>query len=419
MGPRIGERVTATTTIAGSFSEWRTAVAAAGTRPIILVAGSRGKTTVIRLLDALFRAAGLRTAVWTDLGVEIEGVRQRGELIPWSRVGTALDTGRLDVAIQELDWLTIPTHGLQPEAYPLVVVTNVCANREACLIHDEARLAIQLLPQVLASAHRNGLVVLNGEDFAVAGDEVPRERPEILTALSKDTPLVRNRLAAGDVAAWVEDGALMLGDASAPVAICKAVDLHFALEGAAGFQVHNALSAATAAIACGLPASLVGTALRSYRLSPLRAPGSFNRIEVRGITVVVGRPEPSWFLRPVIRSLRDRNRLITVVGRLNDVPESDVTEVGRLIGRASAAVVLHSEQLNQRRASALRGGIALNEIPPPIVHTTTERRALNRAIEFARPGDAMLVLADRPVPILRALLREVDASRQPPELAAD
>jgi hypothetical protein len=82
-------------------------------------------------------------------------------------------------------------------------------------------------------------------------------------------------------------------------------------------------------------------------------------------------------------------------------------------------VVLHSEQLDQHRASALRGGIALNEVPPPIVHTTTERRALARALEFARPGDGMLVLADRPVPILRALLREVDASRQPPELAAD
>ncbi len=419
MGPRMAKRATATSIIASSFSDWRAAAMAAGIRPIILVAGSRGKTTVIRMLDAMFRAAGLRTAIWTDLGVEIEGVRQRGELVPWSRVHGLLDHGRLDVAIQELDWLTIPTHGLQPEGFPLVVVTNVCANREACLIHDEAKLAIQSLPHVLASAHRQGLVVLNGEDFAVAGDEVPRERPEILTALSKDTPLVKNRLAAGDVAAWVEGGALVIGDASAPVAICRAVDLHFALDGAAGFQVHNALSAAAAAIACGLPSHLVGGALQSYRPSPLRSPGSFNRIDLRGITVVVGRPEPSWFLRPVIRSLRDRNRLITVVGRLEDVPESDVAEVGRLIGRASAAVLLHSEQLDQRRASILRGGIALNEVPPPIVHTTTERRALTRALEIARPGDGMLILANRPVPILRALLRAVDTSRQPPELAAD
>lgn len=418
MALRAIEHRTQTPQVAPSFADWRARVVASGARPIILVAGSRGKTTVVRVLDSIFRAAGLRTATWTDLGVEIDAVRQRGELVPWSRVAMLLDQGKLDVAIQEVDWLTIPTQGLREEAFSLVIVTNVCANREACLIHGEAKLATQLLPTVLASATRDGVVVLNGEDFAVAGEEVPRERPEILTALSKDVPLLRVRLQSGEIGAWLDEGQLVFGSQDAQEVICQASELNFALHGAAGFHVHNALSAAAAAILCGLPVELVGKALRSYRPAPLRSPGSFNCIEIGEILAVVGRPEPSWFLRPVLRAMRDRKRLITVAGTLDGVPEVDLPEVGRLLGRSSAAVVIHSEEERPERSEALRNGIALNEVPPPIVHTTTERRAVTRALSLARPRDGILVLADHPIPVLRALLRhaEIAAKR---ELTAD
>ncbi len=68
-----------------SFAEWTERLAAHGVPPVVAIAGSRGKTTVARLLDAIFAVAGMRTALWTDAGVEVAGRRQRGELAPWSR----------------------------------------------------------------------------------------------------------------------------------------------------------------------------------------------------------------------------------------------------------------------------------------------------------------------------------------------
>ncbi|MEA2514261.1 MAG: hypothetical protein QOJ59_3748 [Thermomicrobiales bacterium] len=403
-----------------TFADWRSRITSAGIKPVVVVAGSRGKTTVVRLLDAIFHEAGLRSAIWTDMGVEVEGTPQRGELVPWSRVDSRLDEGTLDVAVREIGWSTVRTSGLQPASAAIVAVTNVCANREACMIHGEARLASQTLPELLSAASPEGLVVLNGEDFSVSGDEVPRDRPQWLVALHRVTPLLREHLSAGGNAAWVEDGSLVVGDATATRHLGRTDELAFALNGAAGFEVHNGLMAAAVATAMGIGESHISRALRAFRPSPRSMPGSFNIVDVNGVTAIVGLPEPSWFLRPVLRAVKDRaiGRLITVVGRLDPVPDVDLAEVGRLLGRASSGLVLHSESENTSRATSFRQGVALSDVPPPIVHTPSERRAITRALAMAKPRDFLLVLADRPLPALRALSRATRAGSRD-MLAAD
>ncbi|HEY7035684.1 MAG TPA: hypothetical protein VH482_30375 [Thermomicrobiales bacterium] len=362
---------------------------------------------MVRLLDAVFREAGLRTAIWTDRGVEIEGAPQRGELVPWSRAQNRLDDGSLDVAIREIGWSTVRTSALPPSSAPIVAVTNVCANREACLIQGEARLAAKVLPDLLHIASPHGIVVLNGEDFAVSGDEVPRDRPQWLIALNRDTPLLRHHVGSGGTAAWVENGSLVVGGGNTRHEFGQSQDLVFALNGAAGFEVHNALTAAAVATAAGVGARPIARALAEFRISHRFMPGSFNIVEVNGATAIVDRPEPSWFLRPILRAVRDRTigRLVTVAGRLESVPDSDLTEVGRLLGRASQALVLHSEPDSAARVAGLRQGVAMSDVPPPIVHTPSERRAVTRALAMMRSRDFLLVLADRPQTVLRALAR--------------
>lgn len=403
-----------------SFDAWRAKLTTVGLRPIVVVAGSRGKTTVVRLLDAIFRESGLATAIWTDRGVEIEGAPQRGELVPWKRIEARLDDGTVDVAIREIAWSTMRTAALQPSSAPIVAVTNVCANRDACLIQGEAKLAAKVLPDLLRVASPEGLVVLNGEDFAVSGDEVPRDRPQWLVGLTRVTPLLRQHLSAGGTAAWVDNGLLVVGDRSLPRELGRADDLAFALHGAAGFEVHNALTAAAVATAAGVGEKVIARALANFRISQRFMPGSFNIVEVNGATAIVDRPEPSWFLRPILRAVKDRaiGRLVTVAGRLEAVPDSDLGEVGRLLGRASQALVLHSETEDAARAAGFRQGVALNDVPPPIVHTPSERRAVTRGLAMVRRRDFLLILADRPQAVLRALARAAQATPRD-MLAAD
>src|SRR5690606_3412807 len=97
------------TAVHSSFSDWALHAGQIGLHPLIYVVGSRGKSTVARLLDAIAREAGLRTALRTDAGVEIDGKRQLGDIHPLTRALEDLDAGLLDLAIVEMAWGDIHT----------------------------------------------------------------------------------------------------------------------------------------------------------------------------------------------------------------------------------------------------------------------------------------------------------------------
>src|SRR5215211_5292785 len=113
-----------TTTLASqavhrSFGNWAIQARQTGLHPIIFVVGTRGKSTVARLLDSIARDAGLRTALRTDSGVEIEGKRQLGDIHPLLEALEELDTGELDLCIVEMSWGDLhsrPLGGRRPGA---------------------------------------------------------------------------------------------------------------------------------------------------------------------------------------------------------------------------------------------------------------------------------------------------------------
>jgi cyanophycin synthetase len=398
-----------------SFAAWRENVVGRGMLPVIGVTGSRGKSTVVRVLGAILAEAGLRAVLRTDLAVEIRGRPQRGEIAPWTRALRELDAGSLDVAVQEIDWLTLHTMGLESESHPVFAVTNICANKDACLIQGDAKRAVASLPTVFAGVSPDGLVVINGDDDELWRGQLGHERRTLVVGLKRETPGVKGQLARGGAAAWVENDQLTLSNGDGKRELGHASELTFALGGRAGFQVYNALLAASIAATIGVRTSAIAAALRQFGPVADPAPDSFQVIDLDGVSVVVDRPNPSWFLRPILRTLRDLSpsRIISVVGRLGGVPASDISEVARLIGRTSALVVAHSEEEEPTRSASVKQGIAQNDVPPLILHTKSEGRALTRALSIARPGDVVFVLADRPGPLVRTVLRAAGAPGHP------
>src|SRR5680860_232917 len=286
-----------------SIREWRSASFERRALPIIMIAGSRGKTTVSRLVE-LMVGSQYRIATRTPNGVTIHGARQAGEIEPWGRVEAMLQAGQLDLAIWEVDWATAGT--LQPTMkHSVLAITNVCANRDACMIYGDAKVALRSLPVLLGSLPEGGTLVLNGEDLAVSSRHEGHDSATVLAGIGIDAPIMESHWQGGGVCAWVESEHLCIGHNRGPVRLARTADLAFALGGIASFEVHNALMAASIGYSIGVRASAISAALRAFRSDVREMPGSFNLMYSSGVPTIVDRPAPSWFIRPIVRALRD------------------------------------------------------------------------------------------------------------------
>lgn len=393
--------------ISPNFRSWQRDVLSRGILPVIAVSGSRGKSTVVRMTDAIFQRAHLRTATWTNLGVEIRGRRQRGELAGWSLALSRLAESTIDIAIQELHWSTINAVGLPEAAYPVAMITNVLGLRDAHSRNnqlEENRLACL---RMTTAVHPDGLLVINGDDPALADIAAEAGSVSAVTSLSEASPVIRDHLNSGGSGAWQQHAELFLGDRDRRLQLGTVSDFPIALQGAAPIQIGNLLAAASTAYALGVDIPTIVQALRTFRAEPEILPGSCNIFERGSFRAFVDQLAPPPALRPLLRAVNPGNkrRQITVVGDLSGFPLADVQEIGRLIGRQHGAIVMHSNR-NPQTIDHVRRGISANEFPPVVIHLPTERRALNRALKTARNEDVLLVLNQGdPGMAIRALAR--------------
>lgn len=378
-----------------NFADWRRRLDREQITPVIAVAGSRGKTSVVRAAESIFRQAGIRFASWTNRGVEIEGESQRGELGPWSRALTRLNAGGLDIALQEIDWATMQAIGTPGSMFPIVAVSNLCGNSDACLATPETLLARRALGRIHGSVAGAGRLILNANDFEVADGVASNAAGRFLVGVSADVPMLRQHLEHGGDACWVEHSVIMTHEAGVTLPIVDCGDLAWVRDGNIPFAVQNALIATAIARSCGILPADIAAGLVAHVPRPESMPGSFNVFEAGSSTIVIDRPVPSWFLRSSLRATANlgMGRHIGVVGPMPVVDDDDLSEVGRLLGRNSGVVVIHGVW-DAERLARFRQGAAANEVPPICVQAPDERAAILQGMGMLRSDDVMLVLAE-------------------------
>lgn len=381
-----------------NFADWREWATRSGLQPVVVIAGSRGKTIVAKMLEAVLASAGVRVATWSSHGVDIDGVRQSGELGPWQDVETGLAAGEIDIAIREVDWATASTLATGPRL-PLLAVTNVCANREDCVLAGDAILANAAMPALLTAVVNQGWLVLNGEDLAVAADHSNTGHNRLLVGLGLDGPVTEAHLATSNNLAWVAGEQLVVAHRGRVHEFGDRGELACALDGQANFLIFDALMAASMATVLGIDADTIRVGLQSYVNDPEEIPGSFNVLATGNSVLILDTPSASWHLRPVLRALRDyhRARLLTVFSGLRGTLQTDTVEIGRLLGRISnILIVSEDDPSDAERISLATEGARRNELPPMLIPVDSEIEGVRRAMGLARHKDVIYVLSDDP-----------------------
>ncbi len=378
--------------------------------PLIGVAGTRGKSTVLRLIESVLNAMRFKTATWTDMGVQIRGRHQRAELAGWSRAMQGLAEGHLDVALQELDWAAVSVAGLPTGMYPVMVHTGLRETSEPLGKSSRFQLGLGSSIKCIAATHHDGIIVANGDDHYVVDALEDADASVILVSQSIESPNMKAHLHNNGSGVWVKNGVIYVGNERSAARFGNVRDFPITFDGEASFNVKNVLLALGALHAIGVDLHLIRRQFRQFRAAWEILPASMNHYTYHEASVVIDQLAPHWILRDVLKVLNPEmdRRQITVVGDLSWIERDEVHDVGKLLGRYRGAIVLHGEQEDDRLAEFKRG-LASNEYPPLLSILPTERKAINRAFGALRPRNVLVILTTRDSGVAhRAVRRQLD-----------
>lgn len=376
-----------------TFRSWQRDTSDAGLLPVVGISGTRGKSTVLRLLEAILNDAHLRSATWTDQGVQIRGRRQRGELSGWSHALARLSEGSLDIALQELDWATVNAVGLPGDTYPVMALTGLRDREPLPEYSRSLQSALRAAQRVVAAIPHNGFVVVNADDHYAADAVADTHAIVLKVALSHLSPNLRAHLEDGGSGVWVKHGFIMVGSAYRAVRLCRVQDIPLTMDGDASFNVTNVLTAIGLACGLGIDLPCIVRTLRVFRSASDILPTSLNIYETEEWRAAIDQLAPPWVVRSVLKAINPgaSRRQVSVLGDLRSIEAEEIQELGRLLGRFHGAIVLHSVQ-DERLVDLFRQGLASNPYPPLFIRLPTERRAINRAFKALRTDDVLLIL---------------------------
>ena len=257
------------------------------TIPVIQVTGTNGKTTTTRLLAHLVRAAGRTVAYSSTDGVYRGDVLvEAGDYSGFGGAAMAL-AQEPDVAVLETARGGILLRGIGVRHNDVAVVTNVSADHLGLHgIHSLDQLA-EVKATITRITRPGGWDVLNADDPRVLSMRRGISGRPWLCSVDHDHPALREVLEDGGRAMTSLDGVLTWLEGRRTHPMLPLLDVPVTIAGVSTPNTQNAMMAAAAALAIGLPERSVVNGLRTFVLDPERNPGRANLFRLDGRVVVI------------------------------------------------------------------------------------------------------------------------------------
>jgi cyanophycin synthetase len=391
--------------------------------PVVQITGTNGKTTTTRLLAHILSTAGLTMAYSSTDGVYAgDELVLEGDYSGFGGAATAL-AQHPDVAVLETARGGILQRGIGVLHNDVAVVTNVSADHLG--LHGISTL--DQLAEVKATITRitrpEGWDVLNADDPRVLAMRRGIGGRPWLCSLDPDHPALREALEDGGRAMTVLDGSMTWLEGRRSHPLLPILDLPVTIAGISRHNIHNAMSAAAAALAIGVPDRAVRKGLRTFVMDPEHNPGRANLFRYDGRVIVIDYAHNEAGMRGLTELCRGLCRkgsevwlsFDTAGDRTDEILHGFSYEAARGADHVAIAELTRylrgrdPQELIQRLiAGAVDGGAPETPVYPD------EVTALREMLAASRGGDVVAVTALGQRPELFAWLDAAGAERLPP-----
>lgn len=388
--------------------------------PIVLVTGSNGKTTVVRLLAAMVQASGKTPGTTSTDGVTVgPTLLEEGDFSGPSGARMVLRHRAVDKAILETARGGLLRRGLPVDHADVAIITNIADDHLG-------EFGVETLPDLadtkmlVAKALGNtGALVLNADDpLLVERARAVRARVTWFS-LDPTSPVVARHLEKGGRAVIAAQGTIILAEGDRRTTLARVNDVPITLEGRATHNVANAAAASAGGAALGLdPGSLAGT-LQAFGQRLEDNPGRMNLLDAGGAHVLLDfahNPHGISALVEVAGVLPARRRLV-LVGQAGDRTDEAIRALAR------AALELRPDHVVVKDMESYLRGRRPGEVPTilaeefsrlglpaeAISRTESEITGVRVALEWAGPGDLLVLLVHENRPGVLDLLDNLRA----------
>ncbi|MGQ0646580.1 MAG: Mur ligase family protein [Gemmatimonadaceae bacterium] len=370
--------------------------------PIALVTGSNGKTTTARLLAAMLRGTGQMVGYTCTDGVYVgSALVASGDYSGPAGARRVLHDARVDAAVLETARGGILRRGLAMTRADVAVVTRVAADHlgeygistESALGHAKLVVARVLRP--------NGHLVLNADDPTLVALAPSQAAARIWFSLDSENSVVRAHLQSGGTGLVLSGGALTLLRERVETVLLPAAEIPMTLDGAARYNIANALAAAAAAYALEVPLDVIRASLRSFGASATDNPGRLHVREHHHATVILDFVHNADGWRALYEAVRHWRgaRTIVTLGQAGDRDDDSLRELARAVWAGRPDVIILKEMPAYLRGRPLGEtttllATALTEAGAPdtaIRCAPDELQASRAALHEAGPGDLVIL----------------------------
>nr|WP_246606797.1 Mur ligase family protein [Lysobacter antarcticus] len=373
--------------------------------PTVLVTGSNGKTTSVRLLAALFAQAGRVAGFNCTDGVFVgDQCVAQGDYSGPNGARRVLRDTRVQAAILETARGGILRRGLAVHHADAALVTNVSADHFGEYgVHDLSDLADAKLV-VARAVHADGVLVLNADDPLLVEKSASLACPLAWFSLDDRNPVLVAHRQRDGATCGVDAGVLTLSVDGQRHRLGEVAGMPLTLEGSARYNIANLAGAALLAATQGLPARAIASVLMQFGGAREDNPGRLERWRIRGAEILLDyahNPEGLAGLLAVAARVRERRgaRLGLLLGQAGNRDNEAIRDLARTAAVAVPDLVVLKDldgYIRGRRAGEvpeiLREQLLLQGLPEASLQTILpEVEAAQAILAWSRPGDVLVL----------------------------
>ena len=370
--------------------------------PYGIITGTNGKTTTVRLATHIARSSGKNVGLSsTDWIAVNDRIIDRGD---WSGPGGARNVLRqqdVEIAILETARGGLLRRGLGVNKADAALITNVAEDHLGDFGSQNLGELLNVKWIVSRAVEESGSLILNADDNLLVSKSTEFLGTIVWFSLNADTPIVKKHIGKGGHAFVLDGDDLLRTKGDERESICKSSEIPIALGGAASHNIANALAAAALTHSLGIPMGDIRSGLMSMLQDD--NPGRCNVYSISDFKVLVDfahNPHAMEALFDMARALPAKRRLLAFAqaGDRTDASIRELAESAWSIG-LDAVVISELEAYARGRSQGEVFGLIRDELircgakKDQIKHYMEETESLDAALDWAQPGDLVIMLA--------------------------